>query len=636
MAIVTSFFDQQKAGEINSIINNNFQNVAKYIPVHFDSLTTIERLNLGDDWKQDGKLVYDIDQERIFIWDEARVEWVEHLLEARDSYARALAEETRRLSFSSVTIDENFQMIFKNALGAQVGSQLLTSDKIQYDSTDSVFSKIGKLLEEDSKLEGEIADIDTLLGDTELPTDNQTVTGAILEIHGEVDTNTQAIADINNGTTSVPSAQHAINADMATDSENLGGQPPSYYAKQSDLNSTNQNVADNTSNISANLQRIEELQTSLDETNETVASNWADYESTKEIVLSNGDRLDTVETDIASLKGAVIPKGSVPTVDENNPENTLTQYIYDTYFNGIIYKGKTALTEGNEQTELTSFVGGTPENNWAVLDTATQNTWVYNSESTTWTNSGILIKTGWAVRDAETSDMWVYESDTSTWVNFGGSFEIKIATTTTAGTVMATEDVNVDGTTGAMSVPKLNNKAEVSETISTVTSAQNSNDSATTLTFSTSTGGTRSTISLPRKTLGHKISSNVVMTDRTTLQFIGNLTVSDDEAGDKTVINVTGGTGSVTGVKLVDEDYSISLTTSAESYTSPVLTGYNSNTDTIKLFMNGAYMSKSNYSLSVNNSNVATITNLNHDTAPWQTGWELTLLVTRIQTTLQP
>ena len=47
-------------------------------------------------------------------------------------------------------------------------------------------------------------------------------------------------------------------------------------------------------------------------------------------------------------------------------------------------------------------------------------------------------------------------------------------------------------------------------------------------------------------------------------------------------------------------------------------------------------MSKSNYSLSVNGSNVATITNLNHDTAPWQAGWELTLLVTRIQTTLQP
>lgn len=636
MAIVTSFFDQQKAGEINSIINNNFQNVAKYIPVHFDSLTTIERLNLGDDWKQDGKLVYDIDQERVFIWDEASVEWVEHLLEARDSYARALAEETQRLAFSSVTINDDFQLVFKNALGNQVATQLLTSDKIQYDSTDSVFSKIGKLLDKDTQLESSIGTINTLLGSTTLPTSSQTVTGAIAEIHGEVDENAQNIEGILSGDTSVPSAQHAVNADMAADSQLLGGQEPSYYAKQSDLDNTNQNVTDNTSNISANAQRIEELQTSLDETNETIESNWADYEATKELVLNNDERLDTVETDIASLKGAVIPKGSVPTVDENDPENTLTQYIYDTYFNGIIYKGKTALTEGNEQTELTSFVGGTPENNWAVLDTATQNTWVYSSENSTWTSSGILIKTGWAVRDAETSDMWVYESDTSTWVNFGGSFEIKIATTTTAGTVMATEDVNVDGTTGAMSVPKLNNKAEITETVSTVTSAQNSNDSATTLTFSTSAGGTRSTISLPRKTLGHKISSNVVMTDRTTLQFTGNLTVSDDEAGDRTIINVTGGSGSVTGVKLVDEDYSISLTTSSESYTSPVLTGYNANTDTIKLFMNGAYMSKSNYTLSVNEANVATITNLNHDTAPWQVGWELTLLVTRIQTTLQP
>ena len=46
MAIVTSFFDQQRAGEINAIINNNFANVSKYIPIHFDSLTTVERLNL--------------------------------------------------------------------------------------------------------------------------------------------------------------------------------------------------------------------------------------------------------------------------------------------------------------------------------------------------------------------------------------------------------------------------------------------------------------------------------------------------------------------------------------------------------------------------------------------------------------
>ena len=161
MAIVTSFFDQQRAGEINAIINNNFANVSKYIPIHFDSLTTVERLNLGDDWKQDGKLVYDMDQELVYIWDADSVEWVQHLLEAKDSYARALAQENQKKSFASVTLDENCQLIFKNSLGETVGTQLLTSDKIQYDSTDTIYTKIGKLMEQDAQMTEDIATINS-------------------------------------------------------------------------------------------------------------------------------------------------------------------------------------------------------------------------------------------------------------------------------------------------------------------------------------------------------------------------------------------------------------------------------------------------------------------------------------------
>lgn len=634
MAIVTAFFDQQKAGEINSIINNNFKNVAKYIPIHFDSLTTIERLNLGEDWRENGKLVYDIDQEKVFIWDEASVDWVEHLIEAKDSFARALATENQKKSFASVTLTENCELIFKNALGDTVATQLLTSDKIQYDSTDTIFTKIGKLLDKDTELETSISNINNTIGQTPLPTNAQTLTGAIDELHGEIDENTTNINDIMNGDFSVPSAQHAVNADLATNSENLGGNPPSFYAKQTDLDDTNQNVSDNTAAISQNTESINNLQTALNETNSTVESNWQDYLVTKQTVTDNDQRLDVAEADIASLKGAVIPKGSVPEVDEDDPDETLTQYIYDTYFGGIIYKGKTTLTEGNEQTELTTFVGGTPQNNWAVLDETTQNTWVYNSTDSKWESRGQLIKTGWAVRSAETSDMWVYESDNSSWVNFGGSFEIKIATTSTAGTVMATDDVAVNSATGAMSVPKLNNKAEKSEALGDVVSAQNAQNTGTVLTLKTVANTNKSTITLYRARLGHRIqNATSFVGDRTTIQFKGNVTVTDDGTNDKIVVDVTGGQGAIMTMKLVDEDYTITLSTSSETYTTPVLSNFNKDTDVIKLFMNGAYIPKSNYTITVNDSNVATIRNLNHSTAPWVVGWELGILVTRVVTT---
>ena len=46
--------------------------------------------------------------------------------------------------------------------------------------------------------------------------------------------------------------------------------------------------------------------------------------------------------------------------------------------------------------------------------------------------------------------------------------------------------------------------------------------------------------------------------------------------------------------------------------------------------MNGAYIPKSNYSLSFDSSNKVTVTNLGHSSYPWVEGWELTFLVTRI------
>lgn len=627
MAIVTSFFDQQKAGEINSIINNNFTNVAKYIPVHFDSLTTVERLNLGDDWKQDGKLVYDMDQELVYIWDADSVEWVQHLLEAKDSYARALAEENRKNSFASVTLDENCQLIFKNSLGETIGTQLLTSDKIQYDSTDTIYSKIGKLMEQDSAMQEDIAEINTSIGTTPLPTSSQTITGAIAEIHNQVDVNTEDIENIKSGDIVVGNAEHANNADMASDSQMLGGQLPNYYASQSSLDTTNQNVSNNAENIAANAEDISNLQTELSQTNDTVYAHYQEFLTLQQMASEDNTRLDKVETDISSLQGSIIPKGSVNSVSSSTFDTDLTQYIYDTYYPGRVYKGKTALTSGEEESELTSFVGGTPENNWAVLDTNTQHTWVY--ETNKWVDNGVVIKTGWAVRDAATADMWVYEADGSTWINFGGSFEIVVANTTTAGIVKASNDVNVD-TDGTMSVPELANKADKSGVVSSGEIAQNAQDTGATITLKTSTGATMSTLELQRKNLGHKIYGTSLMQNRTALQFKGDVVIADDAENDRTVITVNPTSGMTLTVKLVDEDYTITLSGSNSSYQSPTLEGYNPATDTIKLFMNGGYIPKSNYSITVSESNIATVTNLNHTTAPWIEGWELTFLVTRI------
>ena len=515
MAIVTSFFDQQRAGEINAIINNNFSNVAKYIPIHFDSLTTVERLNLGDDWKQDGKLVYDMDQELVYIWDADSVEWVQHLLEAKDSYSRGLAQENQQKSFASVTLDENCQLIFKNSLGDTVGTQLLTSDKIQYDSTDTIYSKIGKLMEQDNKMTEDIATINSKIGTTTLPTSAQTLTGAISEIHTELDANTSDITDIKSGDIVVGNAEHANNADLATNSEQFGGQLPEYYAKQSDLDTTNTNVTTNAENIATNSENISDLQTGLQDANDLINSNYQDFITLQNSVANDSARIDTLENTVESMNNSVILKGTLNNVSDENYETELTQYIYDNYFgSSYTYKGKTALTEGNESSELTAFVGGSPEEGWTVLDTTSHDTWAY--EDGAWVNNGVMVKTGWAIRDSAKYSLWIFEEASSSWANVGGENGI-----------------------------------------------------------------------------------------------------------------------TVTGVQLIDEDYTITLGAPSATYTGPTLTNYNQNTDTIKLFMNGAYMAKENYNLTISESNQITVTNLGHSNFPWVEGWELTFLVTRVLATVE-
>ncbi len=301
MSIVTMFFDQQKAGEINAIINNNFKNVSKYIPIGFDSLTTIERLNLKEDWRENGKLVFDIDQERVYIWDEDVVDWVAYLIEAKDSFARALAAEVQQKSFTKVSLGEDYVLRFKNALEEEVGNQLLSADKIQYDSTDSVLSKINKLVAEDARQQGEIDNINKKIGNIDLPTDAQTLTGAIKELHTELTDDTADLTGIKNGTIVVPKANHAEEADHATDSSNLDGKAPSYYAKQSDMTAARADIDTNTQGIADNKADILELQNDLKAVDDREKLHYDDYTSTKNIVLNAVNKVEGLEEIVVNI-----------------------------------------------------------------------------------------------------------------------------------------------------------------------------------------------------------------------------------------------------------------------------------------------------------------------------------------------
>lgn len=335
MSIVTMFFDQQKAGEINSIINNNFKNVSKYIPIGFDSLTTVERLNLDEDWRENGKLVFDIDQEKVFIWDEDVVDWVAYLIEAKDSYARALAEETQQKAFSKVTLGDDYILRFQNPLGQEVGNQLLSADKIQYDSTDSVLTKIMALVTEDARQQGEIDTINSKIGDIELPTDAQTLTGAIKELHTELETDTADLTDIKTGAIAVPEALHAAEADHATDSDNLDGKDSSYYAKQSSVTDLETESEQNKTDISNNAINIEALQNDLSALSDKVDENSNSIQDliNQSYTLVEEDFLIEITESKESYESPLMPR--------YNPDTDILKVFIN---GGYVYSGNYSIT----------------------------------------------------------------------------------------------------------------------------------------------------------------------------------------------------------------------------------------------------------------------------------------------------
>lgn len=297
MAIVTNFYNGDMARPIREIITQNFANVAKYIPNNFISLTTIERQNLLDDYKTHFKLVFDKEQEFVYRWSEVERNWKQYLIRARDEYARREANQNSETAFvdAEIGIDMEGQPNpytitfynrpydsynaeedkFEHHNKTAKDSIFLKALNIEYDSQYSVQTIIDKIIRDFNSL-------NDFIGDRTLITDNpdidaDTVTGAIKEINQKTIDNKQRLDNIMDGTTPVPEAihaneaDHALRADVADDAEKLGGQLPSYYATQAGLDATNTSLTNTIARVEKNEGDIAELQEGLEKTNQDLS-----------------------------------------------------------------------------------------------------------------------------------------------------------------------------------------------------------------------------------------------------------------------------------------------------------------------------------------------------------------------------
>lgn len=297
MAIITNFYNGDMARPIREIITQNFANVAKYIPNNFISLTGIERQNLPDDYKTHFKLVFDKEQEFTYRWSEVERNWKQYLIRARDEYARREANQNSETAFvdAEIGMDINGQVNpytitfynraydsyntegdnFEHHNKAAKDSIFLRALNIQYDSQYSVQTIIDKIISDFNAL-------DDFVGDRSVLTDNpninaNTVTGALDEINDKTIDNKQRLDNIMDGTTPVPKADHAdeadhaLRADVADDAEMLGGQLPSYYATKAELDSTITDLGATKDRVEKNESDIAELQKGLNKTNQDLS-----------------------------------------------------------------------------------------------------------------------------------------------------------------------------------------------------------------------------------------------------------------------------------------------------------------------------------------------------------------------------
>ena len=330
MAIVEKFYNNDRARDIRELLTNNFTNVARYIPNNFLILSTIERQNLSEDYRTHFKLVFDKEMERVYRWSEIKRNWEQYLIYAWDEYARTEANTNSNTAFTEVELGRNLSgdedpysitfysreytdrdNVFHDKQARD--SILLTALNVKFNEENSVQTIIQQLLDNFSSLNDFVGNRDDILQNSDLT--QKTVCGAIKEINNKTIENKTRLDDIESGATKVPEAIHAEHADLADiatlakDSEKLGGQLPSYYAKKSELDST-KDLLDNTINrVTKNESDIVELQNKTDETNthlqqvdEREAEHYEEFKITQNQVNTNSILIGELDDSLENLK----------------------------------------------------------------------------------------------------------------------------------------------------------------------------------------------------------------------------------------------------------------------------------------------------------------------------------------------
>lgn len=320
MAIIENFYNGDRARNIREVLTKNFANVAKYIPNDFITLTTIERQNLSDDYKVHFKLVFDKEQEYVYRWSEVERSWKQYLIRAKDEYARAEADTNTERAFADVELgidisgdEQPYTITFYNRKGTAKDSIFLTAANIKYTDEYSVQTIIDKIIEDFVSLDEFVGDRDVFLNNADII--STTITGALNEINQKTIENKTRIDNIMDGTTPVPEAEHAdeadhtLNADLAEDSNLLGGQLPSYYAKQEDLDSTNETLTNTITRVSKNESDIAELDKGLGETNTNlteltgrVDNHDVALEQINENLGTQGNNIEQLQYEVENLR----------------------------------------------------------------------------------------------------------------------------------------------------------------------------------------------------------------------------------------------------------------------------------------------------------------------------------------------
>ena len=339
MALIENFYNNDRARDIRELLTRNFANVARYIPNNFLSLTAIERENLTDDYKAHFKFVFNLDDENVYRWSTASRTWDKYLISAWDDVARQFAHDNADASFVKVELGVNeegqsdpYTFTFYNRKHDIIlkpnhldgdnpvarceetakDSITLTGLNVKFNDDYSVTTIIQKLLDDLKSLDDFVGNRTDITNNADITAN--TVCGAIKEINQKTIDNKDRLDSIMDGTTKVPEAVHAEHADladvatMAKDSELFGGEEPSFYAKQTDLDNTNillnntiSRVTQNESDIAGLVQKTDKTNADLEALDKREAGHYKEYEQTREVVADNVNRIGALEEGVDDI-----------------------------------------------------------------------------------------------------------------------------------------------------------------------------------------------------------------------------------------------------------------------------------------------------------------------------------------------